>query len=312
MREKMIDRIASRRNRIINYLKLPFYSIIYSHLPFILKMLSNLINKFKSTSVDSDKEILRQYKAQPTQPLQPSRKKLKQVKIYLNHLDTSPLMYEIQDNSRGLDVIKFALSTNKLIIHNPRNKVNLYEMNSHLRRSVRNFEKLYDITDNWSDDDSNGCFLIDSHSNYLKDSLSERKSRDAVIEYSTTVQMQVSPGKWSKRYLQLFNDTLHLSKSDKAKDKHFICNMVSYDVYTLTRLYPGAPKPQRIFDDTLYGHIFIVKSQDNSSLFEKKEDYSHVFAVTDSHACRDWVKALTQSRVSRSCELDVYAALTNN
>ncbi|TIA91790.1 hypothetical protein E3P99_00934 [Wallemia hederae] len=205
-------------------------------------------------------------------------------------------MYEIQDNSRGLDVIKFALSTNKLIIHNPRNKVNLYEINSHLRRSVRNFEKLYDITDNWSDDDSNGCFLIDSHSNYLKDSLSERKSRDAVIEYSTTVQMQVSPGKWSKRYLQLFNDTLHLSKSDKAKDKHFICNMVSYDVYTLTKLYPGAPKPQRIFDDTLYGHIFVVKSQDNSSLFEKKEDYSHVFAVTDSHACRDWVKALTQSR----------------
>lgn len=259
-------------------------------------MISNIINKFKSSGIEGKSEIIRNKKPPLSQPIHNSHIKLKQVKIYVNDLNSTPILYEIQDNSRGLDVIKFALNTNKLIIKNPRNKVNLYEMNTQLKRSIRNFEKLYDITDNWTDDDH--CFLVDSQSNYLKDCLSERKSTDAGINYSSVVQLEISPGKWVKRYLQLFNDSLHLSKSDKLKDRQFICNLVSFDVYTFTKLYQNAPKPRRIFDDTLYGHLFVVKSQDNCSLFENKEDYSHVFAVSDSHACRDWVKALTQSRVS--------------
>ncbi|EOR00161.1 hypothetical protein J056_001047 [Wallemia ichthyophaga EXF-994] len=257
-------------------------------------MISNFLHKFRSSGIEERDEVVRNKKPQQNQPIHKCHLKLKQVKIYLNDLNNSPVLYEIQDNSRGLDVIKFALSTNKLIIENPHNKVNVYEINNEIKRSIRNFEKIYDITDNWID--NNNSFLVDSNPNYLKDSLSERKSTDAIINHSSPVQLEIAPGKWAKRLLYLSNDSLHLSKSDKLKDRHFLCNLVSYDVYTFTKLYHNAPKPQRIFDDSLFGHLFIVKSQDNHSLFERKEDFSHVFAVSDSNACREWVKALTQSR----------------
>ncbi|TIB80819.1 hypothetical protein E3Q22_01693 [Wallemia mellicola] len=225
-----------------------------------------------------------------------TNKKVKQARVYLNDLNSKPLLVEITKSYIGLDLIKYALSTRNLIIENPKNKINLIEFNNNCFRFIRNFENLFDQITNWYDD--NNYFLVNSKKNYLKDSLSVSKSINVSIFHHKEVLFQLDSRKWVKRFLILENNNLFISKSDKHKDKQFLCNLLSYDVYSFKELYPNCPKPARILDDTLYGHLFLIKSQDNHSLFEKSEDIQHLFAANDSNESKEWIKAITQARTN--------------
>lgn len=104
--------------------------------------------------------------------------------------------------------------------------------------------------------------------------------------FSGMVEWESKKGKWSKRWMQLREHNLYLSKRDRAKEEVFLCSLSNFDAYYVTRPCK-APKP----------FVFAIKSTDNLALFENSADYLHVFAcqAKDGEA---WMQRILLARVS--------------
>ena len=121
----------------------------------------------------------------------------------------------------------------------------------------------------------------------LINSLSETASRNAMITFKSPVKY-FDNKKWLKRWLHLYNNTLYLSKSDGNKQHTFICSLLSFDVYSFFKNFYDKPKD----------NLFILKSQDNISLFENKDDFIHLFEVESGTLALEWIRLLTQARTN--------------
>ena len=117
------------------------------------------------------------------------------------------------------------------------------------------------------------------------------------------VRWESKKGKWSKRWLELKEHGLWLSKSEvgalqmlphyftkercvQGKAEEFLCSLSGFDAYFVTRIHK-APKP----------FVFAVKSTEPISLFENTADYVHVFACSEENG-RKWIEAILLARVS--------------
>jgi len=85
------------------------------------------------------------------------------------------------------------------------------------------------------------------------------------------VEWEQKRGKWSKRWLELREHSLWVSKKEAtpARDATLICSLSNFDAYLVTRIHK-APKP----------FTFSVKSVDSLNLFERVADYHHVFSCS--------------------------------
>jgi len=102
--------------------------------------------------------------------------------------------------------------------------------------------------------------------------------------FSTYVEWESKPRKWSKRWLELREQGLWLSKKDNGKDEIFLCSLANFDAYTVTRAHKH-PKP----------YVFAVKSTDNLSFFENKADYVHIFCCSEKDG-RTWLESILLAR----------------
>lgn len=93
-------------------------------------------------------------------------------------------------------------------------------------------------------------------------------------------------GKWSKRWVELRDNGLWLSKRDNGKDEVFLCKLTNFDVYSVTRVMK-TPKP----------FVFAVKSTENLSLFENTADYLHTFCCKEKDGL-EWMMNILLARVS--------------
>ncbi|PFH51255.1 hypothetical protein AMATHDRAFT_85274 [Amanita thiersii Skay4041] len=134
-----------------------------------------------------------------------------------------------------------------------------------MERPVRGYELLSDIQASWNKDKLVNTFVI------KMTPLAGLLGRSAIPTSSPThagwVEWESKRGKWSKRWLQLREHSLWLSKRDKGKDEVFLCSLSNFDAYFVTRACK-APKP----------FVFGVKSTDNLSFFENTADYMHMFS----------------------------------
>ncbi|KII90787.1 hypothetical protein PLICRDRAFT_52488 [Plicaturopsis crispa FD-325 SS-3] len=136
-----------------------------------------------------------------------------------------------------------------------------------MERPVRGYELLSDITGSWNKDKMVNTFLI------KKTPLAPLLSRNVIPSASPVhggyVEWESKRGKWNKRWLELKEHSLWLSKRETGKDASFLCSLSNFDAYFVTRLHK-APKP----------FVFSVKSTDNLSYFENAADYVHIFSCS--------------------------------
>ena len=100
--------------------------------------------------------------------------------------------------------------------------------------------------------------------------LKTRSERHYLREYQGYLKYEAKRGKWSKRRVELRDNSLWLSKRDSGKDEAFLCKLTNFDVYSVTRVMK-MPKP----------FFFAVKSTENLSLFENTANYSYMFCCEE-------------------------------
>jgi len=153
-----------------------------------------------------------------------------------------------------------------------------------MERPIRCFEALSDVKASWSKDQTVNLILL------KRTALSSRLSVEALPSTSPTyrgyLEYEAKRGKWSKRWMELRDNSLWLSKRDTGKDEVFLCKLSNFDVYSVTRVMK-TPKP----------FVFAVKSTENLSLFENTADYLHTFCCKEKEGL-EWMMNIL---LARSC-----------
>jgi len=127
-------------------------------------------------------------------------------------------------------------------------------------------------------------------------------------KFSGYVEWESKRGRWNKRWMELREHSLWLSKRDnvcyctfrflniltmiiQGKDEVCLCALSNFDAYFVTRLHK-APKP----------FMFAIKSTDNLSFFENTADYLHVFSCSQKDGDK-WMENILLARVSMPSKL---------
>ncbi|KAI0338854.1 hypothetical protein BDW22DRAFT_1337212 [Trametopsis cervina] len=151
-----------------------------------------------------------------------------------------------------------------------------------MERPIRSFEVLSDVTNSWIADKTTNVLMA------KKTLLAPKLSRAAIPASSPTlggfVQWEYKRGKWQKRWLELREHSLWISKRESGKDQTMLCSLNNFDAYAVTRV-SKAPK----------GFVFAVKSTDSLSFFESTTDYVHVFSCDEKDGLK-WLDSILLAR----------------
>jgi len=151
-----------------------------------------------------------------------------------------------------------------------------------MERPIRSFETVFSVTASW-------------HAEKTVNSLMARKTLFAPVLSTSAipssspmcsgyVQWEYKRGKWQKRWMELREHSLFLSKKDNGKDSTCLCSLSNFDAYAVTRV-SKAPKP----------FVFTIKSTDNLSFFENTADYMHTFACGEKDG-QNWLEKILVAR----------------
>ncbi|KAI0754706.1 hypothetical protein C8Q80DRAFT_1093798 [Daedaleopsis nitida] len=151
-----------------------------------------------------------------------------------------------------------------------------------MERPIRNFEMLNDVCGAWNSDKTVNMLVIKK--TLLAPLLSTKAMPSSSPMCSGYVQWEHKRGKWQKRWMELREHSLWLSKRDTGKDATFLCSLNNFDAYYVTRVHK-APKP----------YVFSVKSTDSLSFFEDTSDYVHVFSCGESEG-KNWLEKILLAR----------------
>jgi len=151
-----------------------------------------------------------------------------------------------------------------------------------MERPIRDYELLADVSASWNKDKLLNAFVI------KKTPLARLLSRSALPTSSPThrgwVEWESKRGKWSKRWMELREHGLWLSKRETGKDEAFLCSLSNFDAYFVTRRH----KSSKAF-------LFAIKSTDHLSLFENTADYCHVFSCNPKDG-EAWMQSILIAR----------------
>ncbi|KAG8852795.1 hypothetical protein FRB91_005898 [Serendipita sp. 411] len=153
-----------------------------------------------------------------------------------------------------------------------------------MERPVREYEIVMEVYNSWNSDTRMNYFML------KRTPLTPYLAANAIPKVSPTfggyVEWEQKRGKWTKRWLELREHGLWLSKrqSSAAKEAIPLCALSNFDAYTVTRVH-RSPKP----------FVFSVKSVQNLRLFENVTDYHHVFCC-DPYEGAQWVHHILVAR----------------
>jgi len=98
------------------------------------------------------------------------------------------------------------------------------------------------------------------------------------------IDYEVKRGKWGKRWMELREHGIWLSKRDSMKDETFLCQLSNFDVYSVIRPQKS-PKP----------FMFAIKSTDSLAYFENTADYLHRFSCKEKDGLQ-WMANILLAR----------------
>ncbi|KAH0832093.1 hypothetical protein J3R83DRAFT_13002 [Lanmaoa asiatica] len=215
-----------------------------------------------------------------TSPQHMSRIPVVQQRIFIGDMQRFN-MVEITPATNAGDVIEAVASQGML---DRSGSWMLFEMAQDygMERPVRDYELLADVSASWNKDKLLNAFVI------KQTPLAPLLSRSAIPTSSPThrgwVEWESKRGKWSKRWMELREHGLWLSKRDTGKDEAFLCSLSNFDAYFVTRRHKS-PK----------AFVFAIKSTDHLSLFENAADYLHVFSCNPKDG-EKWMQVILVAR----------------
>ncbi|KAH8114720.1 hypothetical protein DFH11DRAFT_1688808 [Phellopilus nigrolimitatus] len=148
-----------------------------------------------------------------------------------------------------------------------------------MERPIRSFELVNDVSGSWPKEKTMNCFMAKRSPL----GLSLANIPPSIPKCNGYVDYEYKKGKWNKRWLELREHGLWLSKREN-KDDEFLCSLSAFDAYIVTRIQK-APKT----------FTFAVKSTDPITLFENKSDYLHVFACPEEVGLK-WIESIMLAR----------------
>ncbi|KAI0251975.1 hypothetical protein BJV78DRAFT_1206062 [Lactifluus subvellereus] len=151
-----------------------------------------------------------------------------------------------------------------------------------MERPIRNFEVVSEVINSWDKDKS--VNLLVAKKTPLAALLHPSAMPSSSPIFSTYVEWESKPRKWNKRWLQLREQGLWLSKKNNGKDETLLCSLANFDAYVVTRIHKS-PKP----------YVFAVKSTDNFAFFENAADYVHVFCCSEKDG-KKWLENILLAR----------------
>ncbi|KAF5361028.1 hypothetical protein D9756_004992 [Leucocoprinus leucothites] len=153
-----------------------------------------------------------------------------------------------------------------------------------MERPIRHYERLSDVQASWNKDKLVNMFVA------RLTTLGPLLARSAIPSSSPVhagyVEWEVKRGKWSKRWLQLREHSLWISKRDNGKDEALLCSLSNFDAYHFSRPYKS-PKP----------FAFAIKSTDKLSFFENTQDYKHVISCSEKDG-KVWMEKILLARLT--------------
>lgn len=151
-----------------------------------------------------------------------------------------------------------------------------------MERPIRSFELLSDVQASWNKDKMMNTFVV--RLTPFAKPLSLAAMPTSSPTHSGYVEWESKRGKWSKRWMQLREHCLWLSKRDNRRDEVMLCSLSNFDAYHFTRAQ-RAPKP----------FVFAVKSTDKLSFFENTADYLHKFSCKEADG-KIWMEKILIAR----------------
>ncbi|KAG0704248.1 hypothetical protein DFH29DRAFT_802123 [Suillus ampliporus] len=214
------------------------------------------------------------------QPLPLTKVLVTQQRVFIGDMQRFN-MVEITANTNAGDVIALVASQGSL---DNAGVWMLFELANDfgMERPIRSYELLSDVTASWNKDKLLNAFVIKR--TYLAPFLSRSNIPTSSPTNRGYVEYESKKGKWSKRWMELREHSLWLSKRDTGKDETFLCSLSNFDAYYVTRKHKS-PKP----------FVFAIKSTDNISLFENMSDYVHILSCNQKDGER-WMEAILVAR----------------
>ncbi|KAG1745879.1 uncharacterized protein EDB91DRAFT_1049633 [Suillus paluster] len=214
------------------------------------------------------------------QPLPVMKVQVTQQRVFVGDMQRFN-MVEITPNTNAGDVIALVASQGSL---DHTGGWMLFELANDfgMERPIRSYELLSDVTSSWNKDKLLNAFVI--RRTYLAPFLSRSNLPTSSPTNRGYVEWETKKGKWSKRWMELREHSLWLSKRDTGKDETFLCSLSNFDAYYVTRKHKS-PKP----------FVFAIKSTDNISLFENMSDYVHILSCNQKDGER-WMEAILVAR----------------
>ncbi|KAI9614835.1 hypothetical protein H4Q26_009231 [Puccinia striiformis f. sp. tritici PST-130] len=132
-----------------------------------------------------------------------------------------------------------------------------------IERPIREIEKIMNIVrDTWTSIDTNETHLLIQRSDLSGLAVSKRSFTSGV--HGGNLWCELKPGKWTKKYVLLRDNSVYLCSNDKGKDE--------------------------------IDHSFGLKSLNKFSFFEHKSDFIHKFSCKDKLVQLEWIRRLYDSR----------------
>ncbi|KDQ26045.1 hypothetical protein PLEOSDRAFT_1085332 [Pleurotus ostreatus PC15] len=244
-------------------------------------------NRRRSISVhDNDRKSLQRQTPSPIPPLPLADIKttvITQQRVFIGDMQSFNTV-EISSNTTAQDVLDMVKAQGSLKQFVGSGGWMLFEVAQDfgMERPIRSFELLADVQASWNKDKMVNMFVIKMTS--LTGILSRSNIPSSSPMHSGWVEWEAKRGKWTKRWMQLREHSLWLSKRDSGKDETFLCSLSNFDAYAVTRVHK-APKP----------YVFATKSTDNLSFFENTADYLHVFSCSQKDG-EKWMEVILLAR----------------
>jgi len=168
-----------------------------------------------------------------------------------------------------------------------------------VERPLREFEVVADVVKSW---DGEANILIIKRS-FLWPVLASSLRAQPAPSKSGWVQVELRPGKWAKKWLELRDASLTAAKGESGKDRTQLVPLASFDAFAVAPHTVQALKPPKPF-------VIALKSRLPRSHFEKEQEYCIFIGLRDEQEHDAWLKAITEARnpVMRERETAVLGA----
>ncbi|TEB22997.1 hypothetical protein FA13DRAFT_1640479 [Coprinellus micaceus] len=150
-----------------------------------------------------------------------------------------------------------------------------------MERPIRSFELLSDVQASWNKDKMVNLFVLKLTPFAVPLHRNAIPSSSPV--HSGYVEWEQKRGKWSKRFMQLREHSLWISKRE-GKEQVLLCSLSNFDAYIVNRNH-RAPKP----------FAFSLKSTDSLTFFENASDYVHNLSCNERDG-KLWMEKILVAR----------------